>query len=114
MVVHYPLAAAAAPCLLEPLPPTPLLALRWLLLLWRRDGGVQVSTIGWAGIVAVVVTPLCLTRNDALLAYTSMAGNVGVALVVATVLARAVQNGNIQPLPNYTDFKASSFMQAFG
>jgi amino acid permease len=72
------------------------------------------SIIQWAGVLAVVILPLCLVRNSAFLAYTSMMGNIGVVLVVTAVLVRGAQLGTIRSVPDYTDFRSSTFMQAFG
>jgi len=74
----------------------------------------SLSITAWAGIVAAGVLPLCLVRNGVFLAWASMLGNVGVALVMATVLAKGAMVGHIRPIANYAAFRPSGFMAAFG
>ena len=70
----------------------------------------QLSAITWSGVTACAMVPVVLARRTSFLAYTSAAGNVGVALVVAAVLAQGSIVGNIGPASDYADFTTSSYM----
>lgn len=74
----------------------------------------QVSQIVWTAIIAGIVLPLCMVESGAFLAYASMAGNVGVAVVVGAVLIRGAQISTIQPIADYRLFDSSNFAAAFG
>lgn len=74
----------------------------------------QLSTLAWAGVTAAAMVPVVLARNTSFLAYTSMAGNLGVLLVVAAVLVQGAAVARIGPLASYTMFRSDTFMQAFG
>jgi hypothetical protein len=74
----------------------------------------SLSVTAWAGIVAAGVLPLCLVRNGVFLAWASMLGNIGVALVMATVLAKGAMVGAIRPVAEYAAFRPAGFMAAFG
>ena len=72
------------------------------------------STQAYAGLVACALTPFVLLRDVSALRWTSLLGNLGVALVVATTLARGAQVGTLAPADQYAWFKPSGFMESFG
>ena len=74
----------------------------------------QLSTLAWAGVTAAAMVPVVLARKTSFLTYTSMAGNLGVLLVVVAVLVQGAAVANIGPIGSYTMFQSNTFMQAFG
>lgn len=80
----------------------------------------SIPAIGWAAIITIAAWPLCLTDNGAFLAWASLLGNVGVALVVAIILAAPAylqprpRIGDIGPGGEYTLLDGSGAIAAFG
>ena len=72
------------------------------------------STLGWAGVTGAVMVPVVLSRNTSFLAYTSVLGNVGVALVVVAVLVQGGLISQVAPIQDYTSFESSTFMEVGG
>lgn len=74
----------------------------------------EISVQGYAGLTAGVMVPFVLMRDMSFLKWTSMLGNAGVALVVATTLARGAQVGAIRAAADYSWFNSGAFTSTFG
>jgi len=74
------------------------------------------SSQAWAAIAAAFVAPFCLVKSTAFLSKTSIIGNIGVALVVAAVLAQgAIVTPGIREASFYGPaFRVETFPKAFG
>lgn len=80
----------------------------------------SVPAIGWAAVLTAAAWPLCLTDNGAFMAWASLLGNIGVAVVVAIILAAPAYMspspsiGSIGPGGEYTLLDGSGAIAAFG